>query len=124
LLLVVLAAIVDLAWFRIAVSGRTTFDGIEDVDIWALEFARFDHFRQQLSSFANEWSSTAIFLGTGALPEKCEPGRHTSFAENGLLSAASQHLTSSAHRDNLLKPIERQLTLGRWDRFPGVGTFQ
>jgi hypothetical protein len=121
LLLIVLTAVIDLVRIGISISRWSAFHRVEDVNISAMEAARFNHFRQQLSRSANERSARAILVSPRALAKEGDARSHVSFAEDGFVSATRKNIATSTNRDNLLELIQSLLSFRGRQRVPWIG---
>ena len=92
---------------RIAISGRPAFDHVEDVNIFALQPAGFDDFREQLPAAADERFAQPIFVRAGRFAQKAQSCRRIADAEHRLRPRAGQFAAARAAGDFLLQDIER-----------------
>ena len=106
LILVELSTIGEFLRLGIAITGRTTFHGVEDIDVLALKLAGLDHLRQQLTGSANEGTSRLILVRAGALPKKRDPWIGASLAEDGIGPTAGQLGAPRTAGDLLADDIE------------------
>lgn len=84
----VLAAIFNLAMFGIAVARRSALDGIENVDLFTAEGARFDHFRQELACATDERSARRVLVGAGRLSQETNACTWVALAGDCVMSLA------------------------------------
>ena len=110
------AAIGKLGRQRVAISGRPAFEHVQDVDVFALDPARFDDLVEQLPATADERLAQSIFVRPRRFAKKAQPRIRIADAEYGLRSRAGQLRAARATGDLLLDHVQRQV--GRSDSAP------
>ena len=93
---------------RIAISGRPALEHVQDVNVLALQPARFNDLVEQLPAAADERLAQSIFVGTGRFAQKAQPRFRVADAEHGLRSRARQLVATRAAGDFLLQYFQRQ----------------
>ena len=91
-----LAAIGHLVGRWGAVARGTAAEDVADIDVLAAEMAGFDDLVEQLAGPTDKGLAQAIFVGTGGLAKKAEPGVGIADAEDGLRSRGGQLGTKRA----------------------------
>src|SRR5206468_644009 len=81
---------------RFAISGRATFNDVQDKDLLALQSHPRDHLVQQITGAADERAALEVFVFAGAFADEHNLGVGIAFAEDRVRSLLAQPAARAA----------------------------